>query len=444
MPAPPLHIGIDLGTSGCRAIALKRTGEIVARQQQPLPARQTPELWWQTTHQLLATLFSRLNQQQAGAVESITVDGTSSTLLLTDPQGTPLTPALMYNDQRAIQEAQLIREVAPPESGAHGPSSSLAKLFWLLRHYPALRNRPLLALHQADWISNRLAGHFGQSDENNCLKLGYDPIQRRWPEWIKALTLPAGVLPNVGAPAAPYGTLTPELTAAWGVNQSSPITICRGTTDSVAAAVAAGVSQEGDAVTSLGSTLVLKILSSVPLFAAKYGIYSHRLGEQWLISGASNAGGATLLNHFSIEQIRSLSENISTDNPTMLNYYPLPASGERFPISDPNYPPQLSPRPREDHRFLQGMLEGLSRIEQQGYQKMVELGAPPPGKIYSAGGGSQNQPWMQIRQRLIDVPIVLSQHPDAAYGAAWLTMREWPESREIRSIVPFNSSKNSY
>ncbi len=429
-----IHIGVDLGTSGCRAVAIGADGSLLGRQHEPLPApekhsgrsEQNPEHWWQALQSVLQRLIPTL---PTGGIETITVDGTSSTLLLTDRHGTPLTPALMYDDRRATIEAEVISRIAPRESGAHGPSSSLAKLLWLLKHSVIDRDSGLLALHQADWVSNRLCGKFGHSDENNSLKLGYDPIRQCWPEWIKSLGLPPSILPTVAPPGIPYATLRTELASRWGVPTNQRIMICSGTTDSVAATVAAGIHREGDAVTSLGTTLVLKLLSSSPLFSPEDGIYSHRLGDQWLISGASNTGAGVLLDYFSPQEIEQLSSEIDPNHLTGLNYYLLPSRGERFPVADPDLQPRLTPRPSDDRLFLQGILEGLAKIEEQGYRKMRSLGGPALHQIITSGGGAGNLKWQKIRANQFhrqqpDLPISIARQTDAAYGAALLPTLE--------------------
>ena len=401
LPNTVYYAGLDLGTSGCRLIVIDAAATVQAeiRVLYPADAAQTPELWWNATQQVLADLPPPIREN----LHSIAVDGTSGTILLTDAAGKPTTPALLYNDARAVEQAGRIAAIAPRESGAHGASSSLAKLLWLLEHYPDQPHAH--ALHQADWIAGKLAGHFGFSDENNCLKLGYDPVQRQWPEWVKGL-VPERLLPTVFTPGEKVGEGN----------------IHAGTTDSIAAFIATGASEIGDAVTSLGSTIALKIISDRPIFAPEHGIYSHRLGDKWLAGGASNSGGAVLLQHFSREALQRLTPLLQPDSPTGLDYYPLSKPGERFPHADPRFPARLTPRPADDVLFLQAMLEGMSRIEQQGWQRLHELGAPYPQTLRTVGGGSGNPAWMQMRARLIGAPLVASRHTEAAFGAALLAL----------------------
>ncbi len=276
-------------------------------------------------------------------------------------------------------------------------------------------------MHQADWIAARLTGSFSACDENNALKLGFDPVNRCWPAWFAKLDVHAELLPRPVPPGTPIGTVTSTRAAEFGL--SPDVKVVAGTTDSTAAFLATGASRAGEAVTSLGSTLVLKVISSKPVFAPKFGVYSHRLGDRWLAGGASSSGGEVLLNFFSSERIDAMTQMLRPDAPTGLNYYPLPATGERFPINDPNLAPRLSPRPNDDLSFFQGMLEGIAAIERRGYGLLAELGAPYPDSVRTVGGGAQNLAWTAIRARLLQVPMVKPVQQDAAYGAALLARR---------------------
>ncbi len=419
-----LAIGIDFGTSGCRAVAITPDGKVIGESMLALPApqrngsgvQQVPALWSQALEQLLDALFERISGTAVGAMA---IDGTSGTVLLADEHGAPLTTALMYNDNRAIDEASQIASLAPRHSGAHGTGSGLAKLLWLLHHHEIAAGSCVHS--QADWLSGRLCGRFDVSDANNMLKLGYDPISNHWPEWMEELELPPGLLPQVCKPGAPLGPVRPDLASRWGLSHDT--LICAGTTDSTAAFIASGASQPGEAVTSLGSTLVLKVISDKPIFAPEYGVYSQPLGEYWLVGGGSNSGGAVLRHFFSDERMVELSRQLQPGNPTGLDYYPLLAPGERFPRNDPALAPRLSPRPADDVRFFQGLLEGVARIEKEGYERLAELGAPYPVSVRSNGGGAGNRAWTQLRGALLGVPMLTARDEQACYGSALLAQQ---------------------
>jgi len=200
--------------------------------------------------------------------------------------------------------------------------------------------------------------------------------------------------------------------------------IISGTTDSIAAFIATGANKPGDAVTALGSTLVLKIITEKPIFAPELGIYSHKLANNWLAGGASNSGGNVLRNYFNMDKIKQLTKqlnlNYDANASRHLHYYPLTQAGERFPINDPNMQPNLLPKARNDLVFFQAMLEGISRIEQNGYLKLQQLGAPYPNKVDTTGGGSSNLTWQQIREDRLNVKVLQAKHAEACYGSARL------------------------
>jgi sugar (pentulose or hexulose) kinase len=421
MPARDAFLGIDFGTTGCRACVIDIDGAVLAECLLPLPApmRQPPyseqdaELWWTT---LCALLDETATLCDMSTISALAIDGTSSTLLLTDAQGRPLGPALMYDDARSVDHARHIAKVAPAQSGAHGASSSLAKLL-TLQHWPEAQHAAH-ALHQADWLAGRLCGRYGITDENNALKLGYDPQSRSWPDWHDRIGFEQQWLPWVVAPGTPIGTVPIEPMQRFGF--AARTLVAAGTTDSTAACLAAGVKRFGDAVTSLGSTLVMKVIARQPVFVPACGVYSHRLGDLWLAGGASNSGGAVLREYFTQGEIDALTARLRPDAPTGLNYYPLRGIGERFPVNDPTLAPALTPRPDDDATFFQGILEGMARIEAEAYRLLAAHGAPYPTHVLSSGGGARNAPWCEIRARALGVPVGLAAHTDAAYGAALL------------------------
>ena len=422
MPVRQAFIGIDVGTSGIRACAIDAQGTELAWSATPLPTpvrddacvEQDPELWWRALCDTLDKLAPLLRDSQ---VIRIALDGTSSTLLMCRRDGTPLGPALMYNDARAVQTAGQVSTVAPKDSAARGAGASLAKYLHLREQLNAAHATDVIPLHQADWLTGKLIGQFRYSDENNALKMGYDPLARDWPGWLEQLDIDTAKLPEVVAPGTPIGALPDALAKRWGW---AGATLVAGTTDSTAGFLATGATQTGTGVTSLGSTLVIKVLSDQPVFDARYGIYSHRLGSRWLVGGASNAGGAILKQLFSSCDIHRYSRLLSPDRPTGLDYYPLPAPGERFPIADPALAPRLTPRPSSDRVFFQGILEGLANIEAQAYRLLKTCGAPSIVRVLSVGGGAQNTRWETLRAMKLGVPVLRATHSEAAYGAARL------------------------
>jgi D-ribulokinase len=418
-PLSPLYIGIDLGTSGVRACAIDQNKNRLHSCKTSLadPLRQNnsitqdASLWWQATEKVLAELLQCIDAEN---IKAICVNGTSGTVLVCNSQGMPLAPARMYNDAFCSEQAAQIKSIAPAESAAHGNSSGLAKLLYLQQQFPQAEH----FLHQADWIVGKLCGRFNISDTNNALKTGYDPQIASWPEWFKALNVNMNLLPAVVEPGTPVGPIRDGL---FTLNEDCQI--ISGTTDSIAAFLATGANKPGDAVTSLGSTLVLKVVTEQPIFAPELGIYSHKFGNYWLAGGASNSGGAVLKHYFTTQQMDAFTESLIPEKSTGLNYYPLLRTGERFPVNDPEFSPRLKPDAKNKLEFFQGLLEGISQIEWEGYNKLQQLGAPYPLQVETAGGGSKNKAWTKIRERTLGIAVKQAKISEACYGSALLALK---------------------
>lgn len=411
-----LVIGLDVGTSGARAVAMAADFAIPARCAVPMGRGSDPRLpatWWSAA---AAALDGVLAQVDRRAVAALAVDATSGTVLPVDRQGMPLAPALMYDDK--VADAALLARLTPQvpaESAAHGPTSGLAKAL----HFSAIAGIAGV-VHQADWLAGQLCGRFDLSDANNALKTGYDPVAGRWPDWIADTGLDIGLLPQVRAPGEPLAPISGAAAQRFGLPLRA--VLVAGTTDGCASFLATGAGEPGDAVTALGSTLTLKILSDTPLFAPGYGIYSHRIAGLWLAGGASNSGGRVLARHFDADALARLSRTIDPSTSTGLDYYPLPGPGERFPVMDPDLPPRLEPRPQDGATFLKAMLEGIAGIEALGYRRLTELGAPKLRSVRSVGGGAANPAWTAIRRRMLGVPLLQPASDEAAAGAARLAL----------------------
>ncbi|MBE9171145.1 FGGY-family carbohydrate kinase [Pleurocapsales cyanobacterium LEGE 06147] len=411
-----IYLGIDFGTSGARAIAIDAEKTIVARVQYSFTNSGAVKdaVAWQKA---LFSIIEQIPQQIRQQIKAIAIDGTSATVLLCDARGNPIDTPILYNDGRGVTVLETIKEIAPPHHVVLSATSSLAKLCWWSQQ--PLFSQAVYFLHQADWLAYLLHGKLGISDYHNALKLGYDVEKLVYPNWLQNLPF-AHLLPQVLPPGTPIGRVTKEISN----HLSLPLDclVCTGTTDSIAAFLASGASEPGEAVTSLGSTLVLKLLSQTKVEDAKYGIYSHRLGNLWLTGGASNTGGAVLKHFFSEAELVSLSQQIDPNKESFLNYYPLLQKGDRFPINDPNLLPKLEPRPANRVEFLHGLLESLARIENLGYQRLQQLGASQLTKVYTAGGGAKNSAWRIMRQRHLQVPVIASLNTEAAYGTALLAL----------------------
>ena len=320
-------VGIDVGTSGVRAAAVDSKGRPVATSESAFATAddtRTPAAWWSGVEYCLNALRE---QCALNGIEGIAVDGTSGTLVALDAGNAPLGAASLYNDtcdDPAIVAA--IANAAPAASPALGAVTPLGRAIQLSRRSGVQR-----IVHQADWIAMRLGQGDVISDENNALKTGYDLTTESWPDWLEITGMDRRLLPRVVRAGVAIGRIG-KAGIALGLPETTYVHA--GTTDGCASFLATGAHRIGDAVTSLGSTLVVKIASDHPINAPQFGIYSHRVGNLWLAGGASNTGGAVIRSLFGDARLEELTRRINADRPTGLDYYPLLKPGERFPISD--------------------------------------------------------------------------------------------------------------
>lgn len=411
-----LYLGLDLGTSGARAVVIDRAGVLLAQGKSAMAEHgadhRAPAVWWAAAAAALRGCLGGLSADQRKGLRALAVDGTSGTMVPVDAAGRPLAPARMYND--GCEDAAVLAAIsahAPATSAAHGATSGLARAL-MFQGQGAHK-----VLHQADWIAFQLSGLM-VSDDNNALKTGYDPVAGGWPAWMAHTGLDMELLPAVQEPGTVVGKVTAQAAADFGLPED--LVVVAGTTDGCASFLATGADRPGDGVTALGTTLTIKLLSDRPIFAPEYGIYSHRLLGMWLAGGASNSGGAALLAHFTADEMAALSPQIDPEVDLGLDYYPLPKPGERFPIADPVMAPRLTPRPEDPAAFLHGLFDGIAGVEALAYRRLAELGAPRLASVRSVGGGAGNPVWTRIRERRLGVAMLAPASDEAAYGTALL------------------------
>uniref|UniRef100_A0A7S3UGI4 D-ribulose kinase n=1 Tax=Picocystis salinarum TaxID=88271 RepID=A0A7S3UGI4_9CHLO len=438
----PAFLGLDFGTSGARVCAIDDGKQVLLDVKRTYGAKdedaKDPNVWKETMMGLLGDVPREIRERTV----SIAIDGTSATALLVDEAtGEVLTRPKMYNEAQEADVVERVKNMAPPLHTTLAATSTLCKLMaWKQeRAWDGVRNPRLL--HQADWLASLLHNVRSCSDWNNALKLGFEPAEEKYADWLLNDKELSPLLPNI---VAPPGAPMAELSKSMAQRFMFPPTcvVCAGTTDSIAAFLAAGVTKPGEAVTSLGSTMAMKMISTQRVDNATYGVYSHRLGDVWLVGGASNTGGAVLRAHFTDDELAKLSEEIDPSTSSNLDYYPLPSVGERFPVCDPQMAPRMVPVPESRAEFLKAILEGIAKIEQRSYALLLELGASPLQLVVTCGGGAQNATWNSIRHRVLGVPVQRSDKVEAAYGSALLAMQGWRRRKlgeQMAASFPENS-----
>ncbi|MER7878253.1 FGGY family carbohydrate kinase [Streptomyces solisilvae] len=422
-----VHLGLDLGTQSVRAVAVDGTGTLLAAASRPLTSHrdgvrheQDPERWWSAAGDACREALSGIDNRR---VRDMAVDATSGTVLLADPSGTPLTPALMYDDGRAADHADRVNTVGAAVWEKLGyrtmqPSWALPKILWLLQHTDVPPGARLL--HQADLITWRLTGRRTASDASHALKTGYDLLADRWPaEELAALGVPDGLLPEVVHPGTVIGAVCARAAAVTGIPVGTPVVA--GMTDGCAAQIGAGALSPGAWNSVLGTTLVLKGAALRPVRDPAGVVYCHRgPGGSWLPGGASSSGAGVLTRRFPGADLDALTERAAATGSTAVVYPLVGERGERFPFRAPDARPFVLGEPTGAAEEFHACLLGVACVERLCLDHLDHIGAPVDGPLSLTGGGARNRYWSQLRADLLGRSVTLPAQGGSAVGMAVL------------------------
>ena len=403
-----LVLGIDLGTTGLRIAIINTKKQILYTSSMPYSTGlEICEDWIYCLKKLIQEVPKDLKEK----LVSCSVAGTSGTLLACRTNGIPMGKALPYFLSCSEYKNE-IHNLFLKECAGSSLSGSVGRALRLLAEY----GDEIILRHQADWLSGWLLNNWEYGEEGNNIRMGWEVVNNSWPKKFKNLSW-LKCLPKIISSGQLMGTICNK--KADELNLPKNLKVIAGTTDSNAG-VLATCPDKNDGITILGSTIVIKKFVKKPL--AGKGISNHKILGNWLSGGASNAGGAILLDFFNLEYIKELSKQINPYKSSGIDLLPLSKKGERFPIDDPNLQPKLEPRPVSDSLYLHALLEGLAKIEARGWQKLHKIGADLPRQIITIGGGAKNITWKNIREKEIGIPIKICNRPPAA-GVASIALQ---------------------
>lgn len=418
-------LGFDLGTQGCRVTAVDEEGRLIARAESDLvsarPAagrhEQDPETWKTAVSAACRQVVSRLQGQ---VVAGLAVCATSGTFLVADRAGRPLTPALMYDDARATAELSIVAEAWAACAARNGyrvqPTWAIPKLLWTLRNVAGAAKGRLY--HAADFVGSWLAGEPVATDTSHALKTGFDLAAGRWAsEAFDAVGIPTSVLPPVVRPGTVVGLVCAGAASATGLSPGTRV--IAGMTDGCAAQIASGAMHVGQWNSSLGTTFILKGVSSRLLHDSAGAVYSHSHPDGgWLPGGASNSGAGVLASVFPGADLARMDRAAAAYMPTEVVRYPLAFPGERFPFVRPDAEPFTLGTPRDDAELFAALLQGVAFVERLSLAYVEALGAEVTGPVAFTGGATHSDHWTQLRVDVLGRPARLPCHPDGAVGVA--------------------------
>jgi xylulokinase len=430
-------VGIDVGTSGVKALAIDHDGSVIARAQAEYPlsmprpgwAEQNPEDWWQATEAVLAQL-----RAVVGVPIGIGLSGQMHGLVALDAGDRVLRPAILWNDQRTAAECREIEETIGLErlielTGNRAlPGFTAPKLLWLRDHEPAIYSRIKRIALPKDYVRLRLCGEHATdvSDASGTLLL--DVARRRWSEdVVSGLELDPRWLPR-----------TLESPAVSGYTADG-VPVAAGGGDQAAGALGVGVDRPGPVSVVLGTSGV--VFAALDAFAAdplaRVHAFCHAVPGSWHAMGVmlSAAGSLRWLrdatgSSASYDQLlaEAAAWPAGTEGLTFLPYL----AGERTPHADPDARGAfVGLDVRHDRGALvRAVLEGVAFGLRDSLDLIVELGVRPElGRV--SGGGARGDLWLRIVASVLELPLErVAVDEGAAFGAAILggvAASAWPD-----------------
>ena len=431
--------GVDLGTSGLKALLVDDGGAAVASASRtygvanPAPgwSEQDPADWTAACDAALGDLAARAGAQMA-EVKGIGVSGHMHGATLLDAAGDILRPCMLWNDTRADGQATRLdadarfRDISGNIVFA---GFTAPKLMWLAEHEPEVFARVATVLLPKDyltyWLCGALSGDMSDSAGTSWLDVG----ARDWSEeLLSASGMRRAQMPVLAEGCDIVGTLRPALRARWGMR--GEVSVVAGAGDNAAAACGVGALGEGDGFVSLGTSGVILAARDTyaPRPASAVHTFCHAVPERWYQMGVILAATdslnwlAGILGRDAADLTGALGDRI--DAPGGLAFLPY-LSGERTPHNDASVRGAFVGLSIDTSAgdMIRAVLEGVSFALRDCLEALAATGADLK-EVLAIGGGSKSPYWVELLATVLDLRLDLPAQGDfgAALGAARLAM----------------------
>ncbi|MGL4726894.1 MAG: xylulokinase [Scandinavium sp.] len=447
-----MYIGIDLGTSGVKAILLSEQGDVLASQTEkltvsrphPLWSEQDPEQWWLATDRAIKALST---QHSLAEVKALGIAGQMHGATLLDKQQHALRPAILWNDGRCAEECSLLEEAVPRSREITGnlmmPGFTAPKLLWVQRHEPDVFNQVDKVLLPKDYLRLRMTGEFASDMSDAAGTMWLDVAKRDWSDdMLQACGLSRDNMPALFEGSEITGTLLPSVAQAWNL---PAVPVVAGGGDNAAGAVGVGLADAGQAMLSLGTSGVYFAVSEGFLSKPESAVHSfcHALPGRWhlmsvMLSAASCldwAAKLTGLNDVPAFLAAAQKADKNADPVWFLPYL----SGERTPHNNPNAKGVFFGLTHQHGpaELAQAVLEGVGFALADGMDVVHACGITPKS-VTLIGGGARSAYWRQMLADISGIALDYRSGGDVgpALGAARLAQLAMNPGKPYSDLLP--------
>lgn len=427
-------IGLDLGTSGLKALAIAEDQSILAESSAALTvarphdgwSEQDPAAWIAAAESAIGALMDRID---AKAVRGIGLSGQMHGATLLDASDRVLRPCMLWNDTRSHAEAAAL-DADPRFREITGnivfPGFTAPKLAWVRRHEPQVFENIRKVLLPKDYLRLWLTGEH-ISEMSDAAGTGWLDVAAR--DWSEALLDATGLdrdrMPRLVEGSEGSGRLRPELAARWGL--PSDVVVAGGGGDNAASAVGMGVVKPGTAFVSLGTSGVLFAATDGfhPNAASAVHSFCHALPESWHQMGVILAA-ADAMNWFA-SVLGSPAAALTADlgdlqAPSRTLFLPY-LGGERTPHNDAHIRASFLHMGHDTDRaaLVRAVLEGVSFAIRDSRDALASTGTRFD-RLIGVGGGTRSEYWLKAIATALEMPVELPVAGDfgGAFGAARL------------------------
>ena len=438
---PNYILGIDIGTSACKAAVFDRNGSVIASQTGAYNiyypenkngcVEQKPAEWWSVVCKSVKNIFSsgKINPKD---IKSVGIDGQSWSAIMIDKNGEVLFDNPIWMDTRAAQICEDIKNSVGEKAvfelcgNPVAPTYTAPKIIWFKRNYPEIFNKTYKVLQSNSYIIYKLTGKLTQ-DFSQCYGLCfYDMRKKTWDKSMaKSLDINIDLMPDIYNCHDLVGAVTKEAASLTGLCEGTPVVA--GGLDAACGTLGAGVISNGETQEQGGQSGGMSICLESYKAHEKLILCHHVVPGKYLLQGGTVGGGASykwlrenFFQDLSFSEMDNLASQVSpgSDGVIFLPYM----AGERSPIWDSNakgvfYGFDFA---KTKAHFIRSVMEGVAYSLQHNIETANGTGSVI-NTLRANGGSANSDLWMQIKSDVTNKPVEIPlSDTTATLGAAIL------------------------